>query len=309
VFGVVALGYGIMMALLGTSISDYASYFLGVIAAPNRPILMSALSVATFGGILYPFAALAIFSRRRRATGFLLLWWVLAWLPSAAITSAYMVEPRYLVQGALPFAGLVALGLEVARRRMSIRWAPLVATAVVLLMLASNWGTIRLMPYELDGRALLSAIDEIETRSPNAVIVVPWAYTDFNFLYVMRPSASIYSVHSPTEPDLSAELVEAWHDRYREWYGGRHLTEHSELQGLMKRRPVYYLGWHRYPPLAFVERVAERMGFRALVERLRGIELIDHLEASWVADSGELVRTPEGRVGQYEYHRVWPSGS
>jgi hypothetical protein len=165
------------------------------------------------------------------------------------------------------------------------------------------------MPYELDRPALLSAVDEIEARSPGASILIPWAYTDFNFLYVMRPSAAIYSVHSPAEPDVSVELVESWHDRYREWYGGRHLTEPSELEELMKRGSVYYLGWHRYPPLEFVERIAERIGFRALVERLRSIELIDHLDASWVVDSGELVRTPAGRIGQYEYYRVRANGS
>lgn len=306
---VVSLGYLATLTLTGASLGELGPYLLEFVDAPNRPALMSVLGVASFGGILYPVAVLAAFSRRRRAAGFFLLWWVIAWLPSVTITAAYMIEPRYLVQGLLPFAGLVALGLEVIHRRLPSRWGPSLAWTGVVFILASSWMTIRLMPYELDRPALLSAVDEIEARSPGAAILIPWAYTDFNFLYVMRPSASIYSVHSPTEPGVSAPLVQAWHDRYREWYGGRHLTEPSELQGLMRRGPVYYLGWHRYPPLEFVERMAQRIGFSGLVERLRSIELIDHLDASWVADSRELVRTPAGRVGQYEYYRVRPSGS
>lgn len=304
VSAIVTLLYVPALALLGVSLGDLFSYLAELVGAPAKPLLMSVLAVASFGGVLYPIAALAALSRRRNLARFFLLWWALAWLPSVALTSAFMVEPRYLIQGLLPLAGLVVLGLEALFLRLHPSRLLPVAGAALLVILAANLLTIQLMPYELDRPALLRAVDEIERRSPGAAILVPWAYTDFNFLYVMRSAAPVYNVHSPRGLEAPDSIVEAWQERYRGWYGTRYLAGPAELQPVLDRGPVYYLGWHRYPPLEFAERTADRLRLAALAERLRSIPLIDHLETSWLSASPNLRLELEGRMGQYEYYRI-----
>jgi hypothetical protein len=299
-------GYVTTLALIGGSARELYQYLFEFVAAPNKPLLMSVLGIASFGGVLYAVAAAAVFSHRRRAAGFFFSWWMITWLPSLLITSAFMIEPRYLVQGAVPIAALASLGLEAMSRRLDSRWVPRIAVVGLLGILAANWVTIRLMPFELDRPALLRAVDEIEARSPGATILVPWAYTDCSFLAVMRPASPVYCVHSPSGLEVETRLLETWQERYRAWYGERYLSDPSVLARLQELAPVYYLGWHVYPPLSFVERIADRLGFQALSNRLRGIDLIDHLETSWVPESAELQFA--GRVGQYEYYRVRATG-
>jgi len=160
------------------------------------------------------------------------------------------------------------------------------------------------MPYELDRPALMQAIADINQKSPDAAILVPWAYTDFSFLYVMSPSEPIYCVYSPRGLSVPEPLIDAWHKRYRLWYGDRYLHTVDSLKNLLMHRPLYYLGWHRYPPLEFAQRIAANIGFDNFAQSLSGINAIDHLETGWVLDIPELTLEPAGREGQYEFFLI-----
>jgi hypothetical protein len=306
--GVAVVAYALLVAAIGAAPGDYFRYLTAFLAAPSRPAAMSVLSLAIFAGILYPVAALALLSHRRRAAAFFAVWWVAAWVPAIAITAAFMVEPRYLAHGALPLAGLVALGGEVVVRRAGRAAAPLLA-GLALVLLPANWFAIQLMPYELDRPRLLLAVDRIIGQSPDAVVLLPWTYTDLNFLRAARPGASLYSVHSPEGLEVGDDVIAAWHDRYSDWYEGRHLTDAGALAELLKARPVFYLGWHRYPPVEFVDGLTERLGFGAVAGALRRLDLLDHLETSWVPGSPEIRLEPAGQLGMYRYFRLHPVGA
>jgi hypothetical protein len=302
--GVAGLAYGVLLAAIGTGPGDYARYLHAFLTAPSRPMAMSALSLAVFAGVLYPLAALAWLSHRRRAVAFFAGWWAVTWLPSILITSAFMVEPRYLAHGALPLAGLIALGGEALGRRLTATRPARAAGLAILLVLPANWLAIQLMPYELDRPRLLAAVDRIVEESPDAAILVPWTYTDLNFLRAARPHTALYSVHSPEGLDVTEEMAAMWHARYSDWYGGKHVSQVGALSTLLDTRPVYYLGWHRYPPVEFVEGVAARVRLDVVAAALRRLDLLDHLETSWVRASPELRLDPAGEAGMYRWFRL-----
>jgi hypothetical protein len=217
------------------------------------------------------------------------------------------VEPRYLAHGALPLAGLIALGGEALGRRLTATRPAWAGALAILLVLPVNWLVIQLMPYELDRPRLLAAVDGIVEESPAAAILVPWTYTDLNFLRAVNPHAALYSVHSPQGLDVTEEVAATWHARYSDWYGGKHVTQVGALSTMLETRPVYYLGWHRYPPVEFVERVAARVGLDVVAAALRRLDLLDHLETSWVRASPELRLVPAGEAGMYRWFRVFPA--
>jgi hypothetical protein len=301
---VVAGGQALALLAAGVSPGRYSDYLLAFVDAPGRPAVMSILSLAVFGGWAYPLAASALLSSRARLRLLFLVWGAVAWVPMIALTSNFMVEPRYLVLGLVPFTGLVVLGAEALGSRLPPPSRARIAAMVVLIALGSNWVAIRLMPTELDRPALLQAVREIRTEAADASILVPWAYTDASFLRVVLPREPIYSVHSPRGLGVSEDLERRWHGRYVEWYEGHHIADDETLDALLAGHPVYYLGWHRYPPIEFVTSAAEGMGWRGLAERLRRMDLLDHLETSWVRDRPDLRFEPAGSVGQYLYFRV-----
>ena len=300
-----ALTYVGLVFAIGSSPYEYARYLLALIRAPNRPAVMSALSIVTFAGIMLPLAAMSLLSVRRRAVAFFAIWWIAAWLPAIVITSAFMVEPRYLAQGLVPLTGLVVLGVEALATRVPRLARPTpAALVVVLVLLPIDWLTIRLMPNELDRPRILAAVERITAQEPDAAILVPWAYTDFHFLRSVLPDADIYSVHSPERLHVMGDLETEWHERYRRWYHGRHITDSDSLLALMRARPVYYLGWHRYPPVEFARDAAARAGLQPVVSALQGLDLLDHLETSWVRSWRNAQFEPVGSSGQYVYFRL-----
>jgi hypothetical protein len=306
---IVAAGQAVALLASGIPPSRYEAYLRAFIHAPARPAVMSILSVAVFAGATYLLAAASFRSSRTHLRRFFLIWWVGTWVPMIVLTANFMVEPRYLVHGLIPFTGLVVLGAEAIGDQVGGARRARLAFPAVILSLATNWVAIRLMPTEVDRPALLRAVGDIQAAAPAAVILVPWAYTDANLLHVLLPEAPIYSVHSPRGLDVPEALAQEWHARYLRWYDGHHIADDETLDAFLDTRPVFYLGWHRYPPVEFVMSVAEGVGWTGLAERLRGMDLLDHLETSWVRDRADLSFTLEGGEGQYLYFRLTRRGA
>ncbi|MGH7630826.1 MAG: hypothetical protein ACREOF_15865 [Gemmatimonadales bacterium] len=302
-----ALIYLAAAAVVGVRFANLRAYFEAFTGSAAKPLATSLLAIVTTGALVFVLAAFGLRSRDR-STRLFTLWAVLVWAPMIALTSAYSVEPRYLVAGLLPLAGLGALGLEVLAERVPrLLRTPTGLAAATLVALGLNAAAVALMPYELDRPALVRAVGVIERSGPGTRILVPWAYTDFNFLQAVLPAAEIYCVHSP-ETEARPEYVDAWRARFRSWYGERYLTEPDRLRAFLATGPVYYLGWETYPPLANARAMAEAVGFRSVSERLGDLarrKLQNHLEESWIWRSKDLlVLEPAGRVGQYRYFRV-----
>ena len=292
--------------LSGIHYDELYEYFRAFTGAGQKSTAMSFLGIAMFGGFIYLTAAIGFFSKKKRLVAFFAIWLLGAWIPMLTITWQYMVEPRYLIQGILPLAGLSALGLEFLLQYVNLektgRKAVLVLMAVMVT--GTNYLVVRLMPYELDRPAILSAVHNIQITDKNAQILVPWSYTDFNFLRVMLPDAPVYNVNSPEGVVSDQENVLLWEQRFRRWYGDSFVSEPKQLDEIMEKGPVYYLGWKVYPPVQNIQAFVKETGLTSLQALIERIELKNHLEQSWVWSIPGLKFILAGRSGQYEYYRL-----
>ena len=250
VFAIAALSYVLIALTVGMPLSNLSDYFISFVDAGAKPIAMSLLGIITFGGTVYLLAILSLAQRSDKKWWFLMWWFVLSTLPHAIITQKYMIEPRYLVSGLVPLAGLGGIGLVGLWKVVSgWRFRYVMAVGLLLFTISLNAVIVRLMPYELDGRALLEAVDRILQSDSRASVLVPWAYSDFHFLRVMRPEAQVFNVNTPTTQDGVSVLDEGWRFRLKHFYGDRYLAAPEDVNQILKSGPVYYLSWGKYPPL------------------------------------------------------------
>lgn len=306
---VAAVIYATAMLLSGIGLPEIYEYFLALTGAGRKSILMSLLGIVTVGGVVLLLAGAGLFHGRRDLVLFFAAWLLLAWLPAMLITSTYMIEPRYLVAGVLPLAGLGALGIEWLAGHMgnTARRSIVPGLVVIAMAVTLNKAMILLMPYELHRPSLESALERITAEDADAVILVPWAYTDYHYLDIMLPGADIYNVHSPAA-DADTDTVQAWQRRYRDWYGSGYIGNMNELHALAGGRSIYYLGWQLYPPVENVRMLARAAGWDGLDHMLGGLGLMNHLEQSWVWHSHDIDRRYAGTVGQYDYYRLSTGG-
>jgi hypothetical protein len=190
--------------------------------------------------------------------------------------------------------------LEAAKKRFSIGHRSAIVMAMVVLV--TNWAAVRLMPYEVNRSEILTAVDDIWRQVPNTAILIPWSYTDFHFLQVMRPNRPIFNVNGNL-PSPSA-LAVAWNKRATCWYGDSFLNSPSRLEALMRQRPIYYLGWHEYPPLETASEWTRALGLVGLSRSIAALPSRDHLTESWVWKSGNYRFEQKGRSGQYLWYQL-----
>jgi len=301
---VAVVGYLGASGLLGIRLTALGSYLQTYLALDIKSTLMSLLGILTFGGPAYLFAALGIWAWTRHSR-FFLAWLVVTLIPMIGISSAYMVEPRYLVAGLIPLAGLAGIGLADLGRRLVRTPRPVLAVALVLLLVAAHALVIPLMPYELDGTRLLRLGNEFFLRDPQAVILLPWSYTDYNFLRVMLPGRAVYNVNSPDSS--GSPLSNEWRERFEAWYGSGFLEDPRRLDSLLAAHPVFYVGWRKYPPLENAARFSRSIGLGGLARALDDLPLTDHRTTSWLWDDPRYELEQLETRGQYEIYRVLPA--
>lgn len=299
------IAYFSVISHIGMDSHVLQRYFVNYVGLETKSIAMSFLGVLTFGGLVYIPIIYTLFSKRDRLTLFFVIWLSLTIGPMILITQNYMVEPRYLTHGLIPLVGLGAIGIEAIREKTGIRLkAPLVVLLIFVVSIV-NFGIIRLMPYELDRTSILNAVTQISRQEPKAAIMVPWAYTDFNFLHVITPDELIYNVNSFTkEEHLNIKLRKEWKKRMVKWYGSAYIDNESSLERIIAERPVYYLGWRKYPPMENVKNVTELLGMESLSGLISAFPFRDHLSESWMWGSDAYRFRLAGKCGQYEYYKV-----
>ena len=283
------------------SINDY---FVAFVNAGQKSVLMSLIGVLTMGGVAYVFAVFGAFSEKKDVVRFFLVWLLITAFPIIVVTWSYMVEPRYLIQALIPLCGLGALGVDKLWRKLSITRRRAKIIIITLLIMGSNYILVRLMPYELDRSAMLDAVASIREIDVDASILVPWSYTDYNFLHISEHDPHIFNVNSSGNLSIDVETESQWKARFKHWYGLQYISEWEQLDELMKNRPVYYLGWRKYPPVQDLHNLAARIGWVKLMSLIDGLNLKDHRKESWVWELPELNMRFAGRSGQYEYYLV-----
>jgi hypothetical protein len=306
VLAVFIMVYLSVLKVAGVRFEALYDYFLAFVGAGQKSVLMSLMGIATFGGVVYILAFTGLFSKQSRMVRFFLLWFAISILPALLITWNYMVEPRYLIQSLLPLCALGALGIDNIMNYLSAKSRNIAVASFIFVIAATglNYLLVRLMPYELDRPAMLGAIAAIKESEPNASILVPWSYTDYNFLNLVLPDTKIFNVNSHVESSLDKAVETEWRARFQGWYGEQYIAEQEKVNELLKSGPVYYLGWKVYPPVQNVRDFASAVKLDGLIMMLDNLQLTDHRKASWLWSSPEFNMQYSGRSGQYEYYRV-----
>lgn len=277
-------------------------YFQNFYNLNVKSILMSFFGILSFGGLVYLFAILSVFSENRKTSLFFATWLVLTVSPMIIITMNYMVEPRYLASSILPLCGLGAMGLEWIKN--NINWfnkQNMIFVTVGIVMIA-NTLIIKLMPYELDKSSILKAVNEIKEQKKDAFILVPWAYSDFNFLHIMAKGINIYNVNAPNGSLDS--VTNDWKKRIRQWYGDSYIDNNAALRRLLFKGSGFYLGWRKYPPIEILGNFLENIGLKKLARFMESLPFKNHLTESWVWNSPKYHLEFAGKCGQYEYYEV-----
>lgn len=290
----------------GFGIEILHDYFLAFVNAGQKSVLMSLIGIVTFGGAVYLLAFAGLFSKHTQIVRFLIIWLTITALPALFITWNYMVEPRYLIQSLLPLCALGALGIDNIKNNLSAKSKNIIVLSFAFVMLAMglNYLFVRLMPYELDRPAMLGAVAVIKEVDPNASILVPWSYTDYNFLRLVSPDTKIFNVNSSLHSSLDKSVETEWNKRFQRWYGEQYIVEQTKVDELLKNGPVYYLGWRVYPPVQNIRDFSAAIGWQRLISILDNLQMKDHRKESWMWDSPGFNMQYSGRSGQYEYYRV-----
>ena len=300
-----ALSYGLILNACQARFAMFVHYFREFIEAGMKSLPLSLLGLATFGGLVYLACLVANKSDKTQWRRFFLVWFLFSALPMALLTWHYMIEPRYLVSGLMPMAGLAALGGDVIFKACrGLKAKRMVASVALAAVLSVNYIALRLMPYELDEPHLLEAVRLVQQRDTSAAILLPWAYTDFHFLQSRFPASRIYNVHGKLQADGSNPLAPEWQTRLRHWYGDAYLDSPERLQALMEERAVYYVGWRTYMPLDHVKQWIRAAGLTTLVAKLDAMPLQDHLTSSWVWRWPPYRMEWIGHSGPYELYQL-----
>ncbi len=299
---ILLVGYCCLLWIWNVSPEILFAYFKGFTQAGQKSVLMSILGVITFGGVVF-LLAISSYFQDRRLSKFCIAWFVISCGPIMIIAWQYMIEPRYLINGVLPLVGLGALGLDYIIRRIPLEGIlRQVFTAVsILLVLGLNILFVRLMPYELDRVSLTKTVNTILQQNQRASILIPWTYTDFHFLRMMFPEASIKNVHTPHGGTEVLSFDPKWEKRLSDWYGDAFTAKISQVIPLWERGKVFYVSWTYYPPVEFVKRVSEVLGLSFLSRKIGQLDLLNHQEESWLWGYPGLKFSPVGEIGQYSY--------
>jgi hypothetical protein len=309
-FGIILLAF-FAIAYMGTiyyiggEINDLIQYFKKFIGIGIKSNMMSVIGILTFGGAIYFFSLSAILSPHKKKALFFAIWFFVSSGLVVLITHKYMVEPRYLFVGILPLCGLGALGVEVLWKKLTRKpYKFAIIGSLVTLILALNTVTMRIMPYELNSSSMINAIDNIIKLSGKPAILIPWFYTDFHFIRMMKPNLKIYNVNSPRRDGILFTLDKRWQERLNYWHKDAYIDSVSELNKILTSRPVFYLGWEKYPPVENTVKMLKLLRLYRLSSLIDQIPLTNHLAESWIWDSKAYQFELAGKCSQYKYYKI-----
>jgi hypothetical protein len=306
VCGAAGLLYIVVIAGSDGSFSSITAYFSNYLSLHPKSLPMSVFGLASFGGLMWVFAIAGSFMRAELKFP-ILIWLLICLVPIAGIVSNYMIEPRYLIASAMPFAALAGISLQRFFRALQSDLTRNSAIVLIALIAPANALPVALMPYEIDRKSILEVADTYARADADSALLVSWSYTDFHFLRYARPDANIFNVHSPRGDPGS--LSREWDNRLRSWYGDRYITSNEALAEIEGRGSIFYLGWGVYPPVETLQLWARYLGLDSLSNRIARLPFLVHEEQSWLwADNRHELKpiASHGRYNVYEVHTTDP---
>jgi hypothetical protein len=301
VCGAAGLLYIVVIAGSDGSFSSITAYLSNYLSLHPKSLPMSIFGLATFGGLMWVFAIAGVFIKTELKFP-LLIWLLICLVPIAGIVSNYMIEPRYLIASAMPFAALAGISLQRFFRALRSNLARNSAIALIAFIAPANALPVALMPYEIDQKSILEVADTYAQADADSALLVSWSYTDFHFLRYARPDANIFNVHSPGGDP--ANLSKEWDSRLRSWYGDRYITDNEALAGIERRESIYYLGWGVYPPVETLQLWARYFGLDSVGDRIAKLPFLVHEEQSWLWADHRHELKPIASHGRYNVYKV-----
>ncbi len=307
-FSVFLLGYIAVLFLMQIDPRSLIEYFEHYSQIGMKSYGMSILGILTFAGMAYLFVGSSLFSKNPQARKniiFFFVWLTLACGPNLFITWNYMVEPRYLLNGLLPLAGLGAIGLDAGLKRLKSSSAKMLVWGLgISIITFVNYGLLNIMPYELDQKSLTRMVDQVMEDNPSSILLVPWTYTDFHFLRVMYPAKAIKNINQVVFEEGKEKLVKETRNKIKLWYGNAYVDSASQVAQMLEKFPVFYLGWKYYPPATFVKQLGDLSGIQPISSLIERLQLKNHLKESWLWNHPSFEVEFNRQVGQYELYMV-----
>lgn len=289
--------------LLGGDFSIYFDALLGFLSfTKHLPMLLFALfNIGLFGMALWILASLAVLSKQRDLKRFFGIWLAVSTLP-VLVAGINFLEPRYLITGAIPLAGLACLGLLWLLDSIPSRSGKVVAGSTsALLVVAGTAGAQWLMPYESEAPKLVEAVQR-ETNESD-LILVPWNYSDFHFLRFVFPHRPVFLVQSPVDSDGRIIRDAAWTSRRLHTYARHYLPERTLLERTTPGRRVY-IGFAILPSLQNLVGLLRMVPIKDLPERIGASRFMVHQTQSWLWHDPHYDLAEIAQHGPYHVYEV-----
>ena len=303
------LSWPIGLWLLGGSFDIYLKALTGFLdfTKPLPMWIFAVFNLGLFGMGLWLLLPLAWLSPDERSRRFFFVWLALSGIP-ILVASVNFMEPRYLVVGVIPFAGLAALGLEALWERIRAwHWSPpmrtVFAAMLVVVIMGGTAAAQRFMPYETDENHLIQAVRSEAPSGSSTVILLPWNYTDFHLLRFLFPEKPVYLVQSPFNQKGEVIQDAVWTKRHVAIYGDRYLPNAKALTPFVEHR-MLYMGWTILPSLQNLHDLLMRMGFQRLATQLEASNFLNHITQSWLWQNPNFPMEELARYGQYRVYEV-----
>ena len=296
-----------VLQFLGIDLKAYLASYLDLIDG-DVPVIAKLVNIATELGALWLLLPVALLTPRRQELRAFGLWFLLAMAPFVFVINS--IEARHVAVNLVAVGGLLALAIEAielrwrAWQRMSDGARCAVAVAAVVVLMAGNAVTLKIMPHRVQLDQMQAMIQTLDARygAGRYALLTSSGYTDFQLIRVLWPEVDAR--------DVSTDTIVFRGTRTRAkaltWYmGNRHPNSIEELRAL--DRPLIYFGYRQTFAAENLRAIISYFS-PALATRLLGeITLVDrlHTEATaWLWNSPEVRLDPIGESGHYLAYEV-----
>jgi hypothetical protein len=292
-----------VLEALGIGVANYLQSYSSPFA--NRtPLMAKVMNLGTELGLLWLLVPAALASPRRRELGFFALWFLGTMAPFLFLSG---VEPRHVAVNLAAAGGLAALALEVvlgrwqAWHRVGSVGRAALATAGVLVLMASHALALAIMPHKVDLATLNEALAGLDAHygEGNYTLVASNGYADFHVLRVLWPERTVLNAGTAeyavdTTRSSRRALLEAY-------LGDRKIEDIESLSRI--EGPAVFFGFRRTFAAANLEKLLSKVSPALAARVLGGVRLDEHLYAgfsAWLWDSPEVRLEPILQSGNYQ---------
>jgi hypothetical protein len=292
-----------LLEALGIGVTNYLESYASPFAN-QTPLVAKIMNLGTELGLIWLVLPAALWTHRRRELGFFAIWFLASMAPFLFLSG---VEPRHVAVNLAAAGGLAALALEVILRRWQA-WhrtgsvgRAAIATAGVLVLMASHAAALAIMPHKVDLRTLNAALSGLDARYGDGgyTLIASNGYADFHVLRVLWPERTVLNAGTS---EFAVSTARASRDALLEAYlGDRRVEDIESLEQV--DGPAVFFGFRRTFAAANLEKMLSVMSPALAARVLGGVRLDEHLFAgfsAWLWDSPEIRLEPILQAGNYQ---------